>query len=189
MAKRRNLNIALADTPQERALCRALVPVYFWNPKKALISFMATKFRGKPLSAAAQMQWVKMLTEQPPRKSTLVVIGSEPTDTGGLHLAYYILTEYMKNRGRDVAVLDAAQMVPQLETYPGCAVIHNILEKATPERVQQVRDMTSRFYFTIKLVVVGGTKDPAKWAVQKMGTYPDIALRVKDVRPEDLRND
>jgi hypothetical protein len=189
MAKRSNPDIFLASTPQERALCRALVPVHFWNPKRANIFFMATKFREKALSVAAQRQWVRRLTERPPRKAPLVVIGSTPTDTGGLHLAYYILTEYMKIKGRDVAVLDAALPVPRLESYPGCAVIHNILEKATPERVQQVRDLTNRFYHTIKLVVVGGTKDPAKWVVQKMGSYPDIALRVKDVKPEDLRND
>jgi len=187
--RKSNPNIALANTPQERALCRALVPTHFWNPKQAHISFMTTKFRGKTLSAIAQQQWVKKFIKSPPRKAPTVIIGSEPTDTGGLHLAYYMLVEYMKTRERDVAVLDAALLVPRLESYPGCAVIHNILEKATPERVQQVRDLVNRFHYTFKLIVVGGTRDPEKWAVLRMGMHVDIALRVKDLTPEDLRND
>jgi hypothetical protein len=130
---------------------------------------------------------VKKLTKRIPRKPPLVVIGSEPTDTGGLHLAYYMLTKYKELKGRDVAVLDVAQFVPRLETFPGCAVLHNILEKATAERVQAVRDIITRFHYTVKLVVVSGAKDPERWAVSTAGVYPDIVLRVKDLTPEELR--
>lgn len=177
----------IANSPQERALCRALVPPYFWNPNIDNVSFRATKLRGKVLSAAAQKQWATKLQLRIPRRGPLIVIGSEPTDTGALYTAYYMLLGFRKRTGRDVAVLDAAQPVPRLEGYPGCAVVHNVLEKATGDRVQAVRDIVTRFHYTMKLVVVAGTKDPEKWAVTKAALYPDLVLYVKDMTPEELR--
>jgi len=178
---------AIVKTDQERLLCRMRIPAYLWNPRTELIHFRATKFRGVSLSAVAQKQWVKKLAKSIPRKAPLVVIGSEPTDTGGLHLALYMLVEYNKLTGRDVATVDTAQDVPRLETYPGCMILHNILEKATPERVQSVRDIIARFHYTVRLVVISGTKEPERWAVSKAGLYPDVVLRVKDLTPEQLR--
>ena len=168
-------------------MCRALVPAYFWAPDEALIKYRATTFRGKQLSGAAQRQWVKKLGIRVPRKAPTVVIGSDPTDNGALYTAYYMLSQYIKTKGRDVAVLNAANYVTRMETYPGCAVIHNILNKATDERAQQVRDLCNRFLHTFKLVVIGGATDPEKWMVTRAGIYPDVVLRVKDLPPEELR--
>jgi hypothetical protein len=191
VAKRKptNPDVVLVRTPLERAFCSARIPAYLWNPDPRMVTFMSTAFKGKSLSAYAQKQWVVRLVKETPRKAPTVVIGSKPTDTGALHAAYCLLSSYIRNRGRDVAVIDAAQPLSYLETYPGCLVVHNILDKATIERVQQVRDILSRFLHAFRIVVIGGNADPEKWITERAAIYPDVVLRVADVTPEQLRRD
>jgi len=176
----------LAKSVHERKLASAGVPLHCWSPRLSSLSLQVTPFRGEKISAVAQKHWIKAIVKEPPRKSPLITVTSSPTDTGALYAAHLILNGLRKIKGFNSAIINSASTVPFFEEAPRCVLVHNILGDITAERAQTVRDILERFRYAFKILVVAGNTAPETWTYKKIGKYPDMVLKVKDTRPEDL---
>jgi len=180
----------IAKEPHERALYRWNVLPHFWNPELSNIAFRAANYRGKKFSASGQRQWVKSLSKGFFRRMPTVVIGSTPTDNGAMYLGCHILAQFVKHKGKEVYVRNAASPVKHLTTYPHLILTHNLLENSPMDHLQPLRTfLTERFPHAGHLLVVGGCRDPEKWMYTKLGMYPDVVMLVSDKTPEQLRGD
>lgn len=180
----------VAKEPHERALYRWNVLPHFWNPSLSNIAFKATNYRGKKHSATAQKQWVNAITKGFFRRIPTTVIASSPTDNGAFYLGCYILMQFVKHRGKEVYVRNAASPVKHLPVYPQIVLTHNLLERSPMDHIQPLRNfITDRFPHAGHIIVVGGCRDPEKWMYTQLGMYPDNVMLVADKTPEQLRAD
>ena len=176
----------LARTPTEKMLSAAGVPVHFWNTDLKRVKFRGSTFRGRKLSATATRSYLEADLREPPRRQPIVVVASQPTDTGALYLAYGVMVQYGNIHSVPTAIINAAEDVPHFQDYPPFVLVHNILDKATAERVEKVRDVLLRFPVAFRVVVLAGVADPEKWLKSRVGIYPDLVVRVGDMTKKDL---
>ena len=177
-----NLDRFLIKDVWDRKLCRIGAPPQFWNPDPKQISFKTVTVGKKKISPTAQRQFLRSYLKHPPRNRPFITITSGPTDTGAMYLGYLFLTKFAK-ADHTVAVFDAAQPVTFLEQFPEMVLVHNILGKATQERMQATRDIILRFRSSFKILVIADTANPYQWTTTNIGLYPQMVFKVTDIAP------
>lgn len=105
---------------------------------------------------------------------------------GALYLAYGLMVRYGELHNATTAVVNVGEELPFFRDYPQFVLIHNILDKATPERLERVRDTVLRFSIAFRIIVLAGVADPEKWVATKLGVYPDLVVRVADMTKHDM---
>ncbi len=123
---------------------------------------------------------------EPPRRQPIVAVASQPTDMGALYLAYGLLVNYANMHGATAAIVNVGEELPFFHDYPHFVLIHNILDKATPERAERVRDAILRFPVAFRIIVLSGVANPEKWMATKIGIRPDLVVRVADMTKHDM---
>ncbi len=171
------------DNAWERKLHSLDIPRLFWTDRFEQLGFYKTTFEGMAFTPAQQRNWIKYLVKNVERKGALVVLSSEPTDTGALIAGFHLLKSWFEQQ-MPVAVLNTATDSKRFERYPSMILIHNVLDNATPERIQTARDLCLRFKHALKLVVVAGAKNPERWAVSNLRLHPTIVFKLKDLKIE-----
>ena len=188
---RKNQDLLIALAPHERMLCKSGLPPYLWNPNLANIKFRTTVSRGSKKTGKAQTHWLRTLVEQPPRRRPVIVLASNPTDTGAMYVATLcILNMWNKHKYR-AAVLNLANSTKMIEDksvdqLPRAALLHGIRAKATDQRKEKLNDTLSNLFYAFRIVVVGGCENPEEWMAKEIGVYPDAAFLIEDVHPKDL---
>jgi len=177
-----NLDRFLIKDVWDRKLCRIGVPPRFWNPDQKKISFKTVQLGNTKLSPTAQRQFLRSYIKHPPRNRPFITITSGPTDQGALYLGYLFLIQFAKEN-HTVAMLDASQPVQFMEQFPEMILIHNVLGKATQERIETSRDMILRFRSSFKLLIVANTDNPYQWTTKNIGIYPQMVFKVADMAP------
>jgi len=177
-----NLDRFLIKDVWDRKLCRTGVPPEFWNPEYKNVSFKPVSLGSTKISPTAQKQFIRAYLKHPPRNRPFITITSGPTDNGALYLGYLLLIRYAKD-SHTVAALDAAQPIQFMEQFPELILIHNILGKATQERVEVVRDILVKFRSSFKVLVVADTDNPYQWTTKNIGVYPHMVFKVGDKTP------
>jgi len=129
---------------------------------------------------------LKGYIKHPPRALPLIAVASKPTDNGALYLAYGVMTKYIESRGSYAAIMDAGEPNYRFDEYPSFIIIHNILNKATDERAQTVRDLVMKFPYAFRIVVLAGVDDPEKWMVTRVGKHPDFVVKVDDFTKNEM---
>jgi len=177
-----NLDRFLIKDVWDRKLCRIGAPREFWDPQPNAISFKSVTVGKTKVSPTAQRQFLRAYLKHPPRNRPFITITSGPTDQGALYLGYLFLTRFAK-MDHTVAVFDAAQPVQFMEQFPEMVLIHNVLGKATQERMETTRDLILRFRSSFKLLIVADVSNPYQWTTKNIGMYPQMVFKVADMTP------
>lgn len=168
-------------TAWHKKLYKLGVPHHFWRENLTTqVGFKQTQFQGEKFSAALQRRWFKTLTTETRRNNHLILLSSEPTDTGALVAAYSILFSLLKKRYA-TTLINTGEEVRYARSYPFCVLLYNILSTATEDRLEKTRDLCFRFQHSFRMVVVAGAADPESWCRTKLGLTPTLVFRTKDI--------
>ena len=168
-------------TAWHKKLYKLGVPRIFWDDNLIeQIGFTQVPFQGEKFNSGLQRNWVKTLTKETRRNNPLIVISSEPTDTGALVVGYHILFSLLKKR-YSTAIFNLGETFKWSRTYPFCVLLHNLLATAPPDRTTTARDLCLRFQYSLRLVIVSGAHDPETWCRAKLGLNPTLVFKPKDI--------
>lgn len=158
-----------ARDQRERQLAAQGVPRFLWNPRSANWRFFKTKMGTVPWGTIEQ-RVSAVIVARNPRKQLMILGG----DDAGIEFAYSIGYRI----GTIPLLHDMQDEFRHVDQYPRMVVLHNILHRATDERVQRTRDLLLRFRNTIRIVVVE-TSEPYWFSVKRLGLKPDGCCRVR----------
>jgi len=168
-------------TAWHKKLYKLGVPRLFWDDtliKK--VGFTQVPFQGEKFNSTLQRSWLASLTKETRRNNPLIIVASEPTDTGALVVAYHILFSLLKRRYQ-TAIFNLGEEVKWNRNYPFCVLLHNILATVDSTRTTHIRDLCLRFQYSFRLVAVAGVHDPEAWCKDKLGLYPTLIFKPKDI--------
>lgn len=148
-----------------RSWFKAGIPREYWKPiSEGNQSF--EKFpilRGPVVSAIHQRQAYRSLLKELRRSHPLVVIYSQPTDSGALVAAYKLFSTYLA-LGLRVGQVDLGFGVKPFRKNLDVLLLHNIMTNSPPDRIQLARDTILKHRYSFKIAVVGGVpKNPRNW--------------------------
>lgn len=169
-------------TAWHKKLYKLGVPRLFWEENLiSRVGFKQTTLQGEKFNSSLQRGWLKALTSETRRNNPLVVLSSDPTDTGALVVGYHILFSLLRKR-YSTAIFNLGEEIKRTRNYPFCVLFHNILSTAAPDRLTKIRDLCLRFQHTLRLVVVAGVKNPEAWFQSNVGLNPTLVFSAKDIK-------
>jgi len=181
-----NSDLLLARNDWEVLFANAGIPRIFWKLDSRKVRFQQFDADGIKISATEQRQWINRFIKHPPRRRPLVALSSYPSDTGAMYFASGVAIKWLWRYQKSIAFLNLADPQEWFDDFPHAVVMHNVLGKSTPERLQKTRDTCLHFKFSFRLVVIANEKQPYNWLLKNVGLRPDMAFLVKDMRKEDL---
>jgi len=151
------------------------IPARFWDTLLKDVKFRSCDFRSRKkaskITPAQQRQILRQIIMEP--RGQLVVLGSGPTDEGGLAAASSTLVQ-ARREGYVVRVVDAAYTRERLPRETTLYAVHNIVNHASNERVEAVRDLLLRWRRPARIVVVAGCKNPYAFCINRLCLKPDL---------------
>lgn len=166
-----------ACTAEERFLSKSGVPSFGWKIQLRDFAFRSTAFRGGKLSALAQRHWCETILIDPPY-APIFVIASAPTDTGAMGLLSWIFKHRTSHDKR--AFFNRGEPVDFRRNFT-TACFHNLLNEATPQRCEEVRNALLAYDEAFRCVAVAGSKNPEAWVLNKLRLRPTAVFYLKDV--------
>jgi hypothetical protein len=110
----------------------------------------------------------------------LVVMSSAITDEQALAAAYWLvirIIEAHENKNYAFSVVDAQEDVYFNERkIPRVIMIHNVLDKASNNRIEHVRDLLLRYDFSVRILVLTNVVDPYMFCAQRIGIIPHYCV-------------
>lgn len=149
--------------------------------------------RGTKKSKIAQQHWIKTIVTQPTRRRQLVVIASAPTDTGAMYAAAFCILRLWNLHNQGAAILNIAKgadIVKNKSTdrQPKNVILYGLHANSSESRKEELRDLITNLYYSLRIVVVGGCTEPERWMTHSVGVYPDAAFLVQDIHPSKIKD-
>jgi hypothetical protein len=167
----------LARNLDEMHLAKLGVPPQYWGLLLKDLRFMGFTDKKKTRSPRAQFAECVAITKNP-RRGKVYVATSDPTDEGALSFSCWLLRNYKEMQFR-VAFVDAAEPFFREGKGAQLLVVHNILEEATPKRLEEVRDILLKNRNATRVIALAGPKRPRDWCVRKLRLSPTAVFRLK----------
>ena len=170
------------STSDQRRMHKNGIPREFWPlVEEKEVRFSPYQYRSHKkdvVSALVQRDIFKCLCHETRRNHPIIGIFCKPTDSGALTAAYSLLDSYAE-KGYPVLVTDGAEIsqIKWIAKYPACLVVHNVLTKASPQRLEDVRDILNKFRYSLRIVVIAGeTKTPIDQFKLMFGITPQYCI-------------
>lgn len=136
------------------------------------------------LSAIGQRTLMKATWVHPQHQ--LIVMTAEPTDTAAMMGAYWMLIKLYETRGLRFEIINAEEGQKYIPgKIPRVIMVHNILPRASDERVERVRDILLRFHLSVRIVVLCNVANPYLFCVQRLGLVPHFCVRFRELPDDD----
>ena len=177
---------------EEQDFARVGIPARFWDTLLQDLVFRQCSFAVEPNAKPAKTKTPKLRAPIKPHqqrqmllqiikdpRGQLVVLGASPTDEGALAAASSTLIQ-ARREDYVVRVVDAAYTRERLPRETTVYAIHNILNDASNERVEAVRDLLLRWRRPARIVVVAGCRDPYAFCVNRLCLKPDLVGYILD---------
>jgi len=188
------VDIERARDEEEQDFARVGIPSRFWDTLLKDLSFRECSFAvstkavpkkpsrrqtkiKQPIRPHRQRQQLRQIIMEP--RGQLVVLGSWPTDEGALAAAASTLVQ-TRQEGYTVRVVDAAYTRERMPQNTAAYLVHNILDHASDERVEAVRDLMLRWRRPARIIVVGGCRDPYAFCTTRLCLKPDLVGFIQD---------
>jgi hypothetical protein len=155
------------------------IPPQYWTVLLKDLSFMDFTDKRKTRGKKTQFNECIAITRNP-RLGKLYIATSDPTDEGSLAFSCWLLRNYKEMKYR-VAFVDAADVFFPDDRKPQLVVIHNVIEDASPSRLEVIRDVLVNHRMATRIVAVAGPKRPRDWCVRKLRLNPTSVFRLKEL--------
>jgi len=164
-----------ARTSFEVMLAKHNIPPQYWGASFSSVRFSAIKHGRSIITVAKQRTDARSIATA--HKRGVSIIASKRTDTAALLLSSAIVQERVRQTGNSFLWLDS-QNLHAWKKAPSLVIIYNIIDNATTERLQAIRDAIFRFRYSMCILAVSGCPNPVKFSTQKLCMSVDMHFLV-----------